>query len=65
MSCILKKNSSVSFIFFGDYLDFHKEFDVEENDKFYNESEIEVIQHIINNRIDANFTIRDKTYITI
>lgn len=59
------KNSSVSFIFFGDYLDFHKEFDVEENDKFYNESEIEVIQHIINNRINANFTIRDKTYITI
>jgi hypothetical protein len=59
------KNSSVSFIFFGDYLDFYKKFDVEETDKFYNESEIEVIQHIIDNRVDSNFKIKDKICVII
>lgn len=59
------KNASISFIFFGDYLPFYEEFDVEDTYKFYNESEIELIQHIVDNRVDSNFKIKDKICVTI
>ena len=58
-------NSAVSFIFFGDYIDFYKEFECEDLEKFYQDSENYVLESIINNRVEGNYTIKNKYYITI
>jgi hypothetical protein len=58
-------NSVVSFIFFGDYISFYKEFENEDVEKFYFESEVDVLQQIIKNRVEGNYIINDKRYETI
>jgi hypothetical protein len=58
-------NSVVSFIFFGDYISFYKEFESEDLEKFYLESEADVLHQIIKNRVEGNYIINDKRYETI
>lgn len=58
-------NSSISFIFFGNYISMHQQFDFYDVEKFYVESENEVINHIINNRVEGSFQVKEKYYITI
>jgi hypothetical protein len=55
-------NTVVSFIFFGDYISFYKEFEIEDVEKFYNESEAGVLHQIIKNRVDGNYIINEKRY---
>jgi hypothetical protein len=58
-------NSVVSFIFFGDYISFYKEFESEDIEKFYFESELDVLHQIIKNRVEGNYIINDKRYETV
>jgi len=58
-------NSVMSFIFFGDYINYFVEFEQEDLDKFYLESENEILHSIIRNRVEGNYIIKEKTYITI
>ena len=55
-------NSSVTFIFFGDYISFHTEFESEDIENFYKKSEEEVLYHVVQNRVEGNFRIKHKTY---
>jgi len=55
-------NSSVTFIFFGDYISLCTEFESEDVEIFYNKSEEEVLYHVIQNRVEGSFIIKNKTY---
>jgi len=55
-------NSSVTFIFFGDCIPFYDKFESQDVEDFYNKSEEEVLYHIIQNRVEGNFIIKNKTY---
>ena len=56
------QNSSVSFIFFGNYISLCTEFKSEDIEDFYNKSEEEVLYHVVQNRVEGNFIIKNKTY---
>jgi len=58
-------NSVISFIFFGNYVSFCNEFESEDVEKFYFESEVDVLHQIIKNRVEGNYIINDKRYETI
>jgi len=53
-------NSVVSFIFLGDYVSFYKEFENEDIEKFYSESEEDVLHQIIKNRVKGKYVINNK-----
>jgi hypothetical protein len=58
-------DSVVSFIFFGNYISFYKEFESEDLEKFYSESEVYILHQIVKNRVEGNYIINDKRYETI
>lgn len=56
------KNSSVSFIFFGEFIKYHSMFEIEENlEQFYINSESEILNEVIKNRVsfNVNYKIND------
>ena len=53
-------NSVVSFIFLGDYVSFYEEFENEDIEKFYSESEEDVLHQIIKNRVKGKYVINNK-----
>jgi hypothetical protein len=57
--------SSVSFIFLGDYIPFHKEFKADDTERFYSDSETDILYHLVQNRVEGDFRIKNKTYVTI
>lgn len=57
-------NSAVSFIFFGGYTDFCREFEMDNLETFYINAEESLLHQIIQNRVEGNYTIKDKAYMS-
>lgn len=51
-------NSVISFIFFGNYINLSDEFESDDIEKFYADSELNLLRQIIQNRLDGNQVIK-------
>lgn len=51
-------NSSVSFIFFGNYVNLSDEFESDDIEKFYANSELNLLRQFIQNRLDGNLVVK-------
>lgn len=58
-------NSLVSFLLFGTYISFYEEFQSEDLEGFYYQSEVYLLQQVIKNRVEGNYIINEKRYETI